>query len=378
MKKILIFIFFLLAACSNDDVSEELNQTPQNSQEPNIINNSAPEPETRELTRFEDVRIGFMHNGEFIGFFDTVIQFIGYAYSQEEFDGYADILFDEFARLHLLFDIYNSYEGINNLYVINNAGGEWVDIDDDVLALLEAGILAHEITGGATNIAMGSVLSIWHDYRTRNENVLPQPEALLEAADFAYIENIEIEYNSNGARVRLREPQAQLDVGALAKGFAAGLAMEKVQNAGMLAGLLSAGGHVVAFGERSSERPFWNVAVENPDTEGEHVDVVSFTNASLSVSGGYHRFFEVDGVRYPHIIDPATLMPANKYILVAVWHEKSWMTDILSTALFVLPIETGYALAEANDARVLWVDAQGRVSATDAYLEISRGFGSFE
>ena len=128
---------------------------------------------------------------EFLGSFDTVVQFIGYAKNQSEFEGMAKSGETRFMELHRLFDIYNDYDGINNIKTINdNAGVEPVRVSQEIIDLIEFSKAWHDRTGGTVNIAMGPVLSIWHEYREHGLNnpddaSLPPMERLIEAKSFA-------------------------------------------------------------------------------------------------------------------------------------------------------------------------------------------------
>ena len=133
---------------------------------------------------------------EFLGSFDTVVQFIGYAKNQSEFEDMAKSGETRFMELHRLYDIYNDYDGINNIKTINdNAGVEPVRVCQEIIDLLEFSKAWHDKTGGTVNIAMGPVLSIWHEYREHGLNdpddaSLPPMERLLEAQKFCDIQKV--------------------------------------------------------------------------------------------------------------------------------------------------------------------------------------------
>jgi len=313
-----------------------------------------------------------------LGPFDTLTVMLGYTENEETFNQYSKILFDRLEALHRLYDIYNAYDGLDNMYTVNqNAGIAPVKVDQELVDMLLAAKKGYEITGGQTNPAMGSVLSIWHDHRmqgTDNPDAasLPSMQELEEANGITSMEDLVIDEANR--TVFLRKPGMSLDVGAIAKGFAAGLSMDAAVEAGLQIALLSVGGHVIAVGE-PPERDYWNIAIQNPESSMEGapptVDTVSLTNATVSISGAYQRFFVVDGKSYGHIIDPKTLMPADRYKQVAVIHPVSWMADALSTALFILPVEEGEVLAESIGAEVLWIDMEGNWFATPGYIRVS-------
>ncbi|MCL2558541.1 MAG: FAD:protein FMN transferase [Treponema sp.] len=318
------------------------------------------------------------YTASIIGPFDTVTFLVGYARSQRAFDGYASVVFGQLEELHRLYDIFNAYEGLDNLYAVNAmAGVAPVKVERALLDMLLAAREAHEISGGMNNPAMGAVLRIWHDHRARGiespqDATLPSIDALLAAA--AHVSMSDLIIDEAAGTVFLRDPGMSLDVGSVGKGFAAGLAMEAAARAGMRSALLSVGGHVVALGPPRG-RDHWNVAVENPlagaEGQPDNLDIVALAGGTVSVSGAYIRFFEVAGQSFGHIIDPRTLMPAALYSQVVVVHPESWVADAVSTALFILPREEGLALARAAGAEALWIDFDGNWHYTPGYARLS-------
>jgi thiamine biosynthesis lipoprotein len=285
------------------------------------------------------------------GYFDSFVVFIAYALNEEEFDRYADIVFDRLGEYHRLYDIFNSYEGLNNLYQINkNAGINPLPVEQKIIDLLEAAVEAYHLTDGMVNVAMGSVLRIWHEHR---QNALQNPEnatlpcfnTLTAAAAFTDINGVIINREDN--TVFLKTQGMSLDVGSIAKGFAAEQTINALIQAGVEAALINLGGHVIAYGQPPGKNGWETGLAHQPDT-------ITLFNESLSVSGAYERFYTVGDQRFGHIIDPRTQMPANKHEQVAVVHTSSWMADILSTALFILPKEEGLQLAETNSAKALY------------------------
>ena len=321
------------------------------------------------------------HQAHVMGPFDTITVMLGYAESERSFNRYRDIVFDRLEALHRMYDIFSAHHGINNIHTINaNAGIRPVEVSREIIDLLLAAREAYSITGGRTNPAMGSVLRIWHDYRMRGladpgNAALPSMEALREASGRMSMADVVID--EENLTVFLAGKGMSLDVGSIAKGYAAGLAMAAAREAGLRAALLSVGGHIVAVGAPPG-REHWNVAVQNPEAGMEGapvtVDTIALTNATISISGAYQRFYEVAGQIFGHVIDPETLMPATLHKQVAVIHPQSWMADALSTALFILPRGEGEALAAKTGAEAFWIDIDGNWFATPGYSRLSSVF----
>ena len=311
------------------------------------------------------------YTATYLTLFDTVTTIVGFAESEEAFTARAQTIHDELLAYHQLFDIYNDYNGINNLKTINdNAGIAPVKVDEKIILLLKDCKRYYDLTGGKVNVAMGSVLRLWHDARNDGINdpanaYLPDAAALAEAAKHTDPGNIIID--ETASTVYLADPQMLLDVGAIAKGWAA----EAVAAAAPKGLLISVGGNVCATGPKTAAGDPWIIGVQDPNgTENLHTIYVS--GGAVVTSGDYQRVYYVDGKAYHHIIDPDTLMPSEYWRSVTVVCGDSGLADALSTALFLLPLEEGKALAQKCSADVLWVDAAGAEFMTPGFGEMIR------
>ena len=151
--------------------------------------------------------------------FDTMTQVIAYCDSQAEFDQQMEALHNDLVTYHQLYDIYNDYEGINNIKTINdNAGIAPVKVDQKIIDMLDLALEMYDVTDGKLNVAMGSVLAIWHDHReaaeadpSDDDNTLPTQEELEAAAQHCDINNVIIDHEAG--TVYLADPDMRLDVG---------------------------------------------------------------------------------------------------------------------------------------------------------------------
>lgn len=289
--------------------------------------------------------------------FDTVTTVSGYAAVQAEFDAAAREIHDALLEYHRLYNIYESYDGLRNLKTVNDQAGIGpVPVDERILSLLQFAQTAWTETGSRVNAAMGSVLALWHDAREQaledpDRAALPDRSALEEAALHTDLSALELDLEAGTAF--LTDPDMALDVGALAKGYA----VEQVAAAAPDHFLISVGGNVCATGPKPDGTP-WTVAVENPDG-GDFLKLLYAEDRSVVTSGDYQRYFELDGVRYHHIIDPDTLEPAAYWRSVTVVAESSAAADCLSTALFTLPQAEGQQLLDQWGAEALWIGMDG-------------------
>ena len=289
--------------------------------------------------------------------FDTVTTVTGYAVGQAEFDAAAREIHDALLEYHRLYNIYESYDGLRNLKTVNDQAGIGpVPVDERILSLLQFAQTAWTETGSRVNAAMGSVLAHWHDAREQaledpDRAALPDRSALEEAALHTDLSALELDLEAGTAF--LTDPDMALNVGALAKGYA----VEQVAAAAPDHFLISVGGNVCATGPKPDGTP-WTVAVENPDG-GDFLKLLYAEDRSVVTSGDYQRYFELDGVRYHHIIDPDTLEPAAYWRSVTVVAESSAAADCLSTALFTLPQAEGQRLLDQWGAEALWIGRDG-------------------
>ncbi len=319
------------------------------------------------------------YQAEFLGVFDTVTTIVGFSESKEEFTALVGRIKDKLTEYHRLCDIYHSYEGINNIKTINdNAGIAPVKVDKELISLLLFAKKQYYATDGKTNIALGSVLRIWHDYREKGISdplsaELPSRKLLEQAARHTDIEDIIID--TKASTVYLSDSGMSLDVGAVAKGYAIERTARYFEGDGVSSLLLDVGGNVRAIGGKPGKNGMepWNIGIKNPDKESKDTELCSVLISGYSVvsSGSYERYYTVNGTRYNHIIDPSTLMPASQFTDLTIICRDSGLADALSTAVFIMPLEMGKKFVEGlNGVEALWVTGTGEVI-------YSKGFKSF-
>lgn len=304
----------------------------------------------------------------YLDLFDTVTTVIGYAETEEEFKKITNDIYAGLEKYHKLFDIYNDYE-VNNIKTINDqAGIAPVKVDREIIELLLAGKEYYHITGGKVNIAMGSVLALWHEARENGihnpQNAfLPDEAALKEAALHCRIEDVIID--EEAFTVYLKDSQLRIDVGAIAKGWAT----ERVCKEAPEGFLVSVGGNVCTTGPKPGETP-WVVGIQAPwGDHSEYVHALYVNQESVVSSGDYQRYYIVDGKNYHHIIDPATLYPGKQWKAVSVVCEDSGLADALSTALFLLSKEEGQKLLDEYDACACWIVSESEIYYSDRFKE---------
>lgn len=307
-------------------------------------------------------------------YFDTVITVVGYENTKEEFDKVVDDILAEFKEYHRLYSIYHRFDGLENLCTVNElVDGEHrtVTVDKRIIDMLLFSVEMYEKTDGIVNIAMGSVLSLWHSYRNLGMDdpanaSLPPMEKLIAAAEHTDIRNMVID--EENLTVTLTDPLMKLDVGAIAKGYATECVARSLEDRGISGYVLNVGGNVRAIGAKPTGEK-WTVGIENPDG-GEYLEYLELDGMSVVTSGSYQRYYYVDGKPYHHIIHPDTLMPAEGFTSVSVVCRDSGLGDAFSTALFCLPLEKGLALVEETpDTYAMWISDDGTKTVSSGWSE---------
>lgn len=325
------------------------------------------------------------------GPFDTITTYMSYVSSEEEFNEQCDYIEEQLNYYDQLFDKYNTYSGMNNLKTVNdNAGKKAIEVDQALIDLLNLSIERNRKISSKVNIAFGSVINIWHDYREEAEShdgvgTVPSDEELENANQHTSIDSIEIDENKK--TVYINDAQVSIDVGATAKGYAIELIKDGLIEMGVDNFLLSGGGNVASHGQRKIQKEGefylddcadkfcvgiespqdgnYAASADDPDSENEAVLVVQ--GESIVTSGDYQRFYQdVNGVRYHHLIDPETLYPAVHFRSVSIITEDSGLADFLSSAVFLMEYEEGLKLVNSLDGvEAIWLLEDGKIRMSD-------------
>lgn len=323
----------------------------------------------------------------FTGPFDTITTYMSYVLSEDDFNKQCELIEKDLNYYDHLFDKYNSYEDLNNIRTINEfAGKKAIKVDQPLIDLLEISIERNRTISNKVNIAFGSVIDIWHQYREKAEShdgvgEVPTKAELEKANKHTSIESIKIDKKNQ--TVYIDDANVSLDVGATAKGYAIELIKQDLIQMGVDNFLLSGGGNVASHGERKilKEGEFYLdecqkqfcVGIESPkdgnfshkaddeDIDNEAVLVVE--GESIVTSGDYQRFYkDIHGVKYHHLIDPDTLYPAVHFRSVSIITEDSGLADFLSSAVFLMEYEDGLKLVNSLEGvEAIWLLDDGKI-----------------
>ncbi len=271
---------------------------------------------------------------------DTIMMFTVYSKDGEE------ILIDaeqEIRRLEHLLSITMEDSEIHELN--RKAGEKAVHISEETMELLSLGKSIGEETGGCFNIAISPVVKAWGF--TEEDKHVPVQEEIDRLLPLANTEDILLD-EENGTAFLQKKGMA-VDLGGIAKGYAADKAAELLRAESVTSGYFSLGGNLMGIGQKP-DGTAWKAAVGNPLDARDYVGMLEFSDCAVVTSGGYQRYFEEDGKRYHHIIDPATGYPAeNELLAVAIVCENATRADALSTALFVMGLDNAAAFWQEHD-----------------------------
>ena len=250
----------------------------------------------------------------------------------------------------------------SDVWLINEkAGSVPVKVHPETLEIVERSRELSQLTGGAFDITVAPIVELWGFYDQKYR--VPTQQEIDTTRALVYYRNVMVDHTSG--TVTLARPGVEIDLGGVAKGYATGAVCGLLRNRGVKSGLVNFGGAVGAIGFRSDEKQ-WVVGIKSPRGDPEDLlGELKVSNAYVSSSGNYERFFIKDGKRYCHIFDPATGRQPTEVMSVTVVGPDSMNADILSTALFVLGPQKGQELLSKFEGyEAVFVDSSGKVESS--------------
>ena len=248
---------------------------------------------------------------------------------------------------------------------VNSAKGEWTEVSDETIELLQRGVMRSYESDGAFDITVGGVTKLWDFHAEESEAKLPDEEALAEAVKHVDYRNIEILRN----KVRLADPETEIDLGGIAKGYIGDRMTEFLESKGVVSAVINLGGNVICIGGKTDEDDFV-IGVEAPFSDRtEIIGKINARDKTLVTSGIYERRIEVDGKTYHHILDTKTGWPVETDLdAVTLIADKGHSADMdaLSTTCLIKGSAEGMKLIEDTDGvEGVFVLSDGSILTTD-------------
>lgn len=286
---------------------------------------------------------------------------------------------------------------ITNVKVINESPGVWHEVDEALFDMIMTSIDYYDYTNGYFDISLGPVIDIWNEYSLDCDEFLysiagsdnreqrmeedysdycrvPSTEELEAANEHVGIDKIEIDEANQ--RIKIKEGM-RLDLGGIGKGYAAKVLGDYLKTVdGIESFLVNAGtSNVEVYGDHPyRENKLWYTGVTNPDTPNDPTSRIASlqitSGDNVTTSGDYQRYYEVDGRKYHHLINPNTLFPTDHHSSVTMVSSDGEIGDILVTAVFVMPLDEGLEFVNTrSDIEALWYIDEDTVVMSDNFEE---------
>lgn len=265
---------------------------------------------------------------------------------------------DAIQEIERITAVFSEWEPTSSISAINNnAGKQAVSVEPEVFRLITEALKISELSQGKFDITFKSAGKLW-DFR---QQIIPNKNELDKAV--TAIDYRKVILDNEKQTVFLKHLDTQIGLGGIAKGYAIDRAAQVIRQAGFEVFYINAGGDLYASSGSQGKR--WKVGTQDPDNNTKLIALIPIANAAVATSGDYERYFEKDGIRYHHIIDPATGQPARLSRSVTIISARAYMADALATAVFVLGPENGMALVNKLDGvEAIIVGADGRIMSS--------------
>ena len=262
-----------------------------------------------------------------------------------------------FAEIRRLEELLSTWIPTSELSRVNAAAGVLpVHVSLETLTVVQRAVQAAEMTDGGFNVAIGPAVDAWNVIEGQRIPTEAELDALRPLVDLQAVRA-----DVQAQTIYLEKIGMRIDVGGIGKGYAADQALDALRRAGAVAGVVALSGDIKTFGRLPGGKMF-PVGIQHPRQDGAVLAWIDLQDEAISTAGDYERFFERDGVRYHHILDPRTLQPARSCQSVTVIAREGVWADGLDTGIFVMGPERGMELVEQlPDVEAIIVDQDGHL-----------------
>ena len=291
-------------------------------------------------------------------YMDTYINIkINSTKSKKEIDNIFNDIDYLYSSYHKLTSRYDKYDGIVNVYYLNEIldNNEEIEIDKRLSDIIDIGILYYDKTNGLFNIASGNLTSIWKVFIDNCDELPSDLDVNINIDDIVLDGNKYIKYND-----------AKLDLGAISKGYVTELVGKYLEDNNIDSYIINAGGNVKVG--KAYNKDSYVVGITNPDNKNDIFTKVNVNNLSIVTSGNYQRYCSFNDKIYGHIINPYTKLPSDYMKSVTVISSSSLLADIYSTYLYLLPVEDGMKIVNStSDIEAIWYIDSDKIVRSDNF-----------
>lgn len=289
----------------------------------------------------------------------TLVEITVRSGDKEQINPVIDLAFQEMKRMEALMSTHIPESDLSQ--VNRTAGGDFVSVSPEVTEIIHAAKRWGDISAGALDITIGPLVNLWNF--DKDNKIVPERSDLKQAAERVDYHYIELQ----DGKVRLTRPGMALHLGAIGKGYAVDRAIAVLRDHHVPDAIVNAGGDLMAIGTRNGNDP-WVIGLQNPMRPQELMASFGVRDHAVATSGDYQKYFIQDDIRYHHILNPRTGMPARGVKSVTVIAPTVTEADALATAAFVLGPDTGMALINSLE------DMEGMMVLEDETQSYSKRF----
>ncbi|MBF0540004.1 MAG: FAD:protein FMN transferase [Nitrospirae bacterium] len=297
---------------------------------------------------------------------DTIITITVVSPSEKEAETAINNAFSVIERLDKSLSSFSPDSDVSKIN--HSAGIDFVKVSTDTYQLINAAIKSAQISDGAFDPTIGPLVNLWDiaDIIKPDAHISPKLPALNKIKEkLMFVNYKDIIVDDHDMSIKLRKKGMAIDLGGIAKGYAADKAVAALKASGIKSGIVSCAGDLKVFGNKP-DNSNWLVGIRAPRGKlDDLIAVLSLKDLAVSTSGDYERFFIINGIRYHHILDPKTGYPANGFQSVTLVNEQGIITDGLDTAVFVLGPKKGLELVNKMGLMAYFVYSDGSIYITD-------------
>jgi len=256
--------------------------------------------------------------------------------------------------LHLINQKMSTYQKNSELSLFNQyRGSDWFPVSTDLCLVIEKSLQISKISGGAFDITVGPLVNLWGFGPEEREELIPTEKEIQERKKLVGYDNLEVQFSPPALKKKI--PEMYCDLAAIAKGYAVDKVGEYLENNQIKNYIIDIGGEVKVSGKNHLGAS-WKIGIATPDDQYGIQKVILLENMAVATSGDYRNYFEKDGKRYSHTIDPHSGRPITHQLAsVTVIHDSCMVADGLATAIDVLGPDKGYQLAQQMNLAVFMI-----------------------